>query len=331
MNCKHFVLIGIFLLFNNVYAIDDPDFEPQRNAFARVHSNFHLGISHSDQNSAFEITRAYLGYQHNFDQSFSAVVKLDIGSPDDVSDYSRLRRYAYFKTAALSYNYNKLTVNFGLIDLFQFRTQEKFWDKRYIYKSFQDEHAFGSSADIGLALIYNVSEKISCDFVVINGEGYKSLQSDNTYQTALGITYKPADFITTRIYYDYTDKSTIQSNFAAFIGFDYSDYKIGLEYNFNHNSDFVQERNLNGFSFYGSYHVFKSVELFARYDVLRSNKPDNTDIPWNLNSDGSAIITGFQFKPHKYVKLSLNYQDWYPYAADEPNLAYIYFNVEFSF
>lgn len=325
------IIFGTLFFARSSIAENDPDFKPEKSAFAKVHSNFHLGISSSDQNSAFEITRAYLGYRHHFDESFSAIVKMDIGSPDDVSDYSRLRRYAYFKTAALSYQYKNLTLNFGLIDLYQFKTQENFWGKRYIYKSFQDQHKFGSSADIGLAVLYKINEKLSCDFVVVNGEGYKSLQSDNTYQTAFAITYRPTDFFITRIYYDYTDKSIIQNNFAAFIGFNYSKYSLGVEYNYDRNSNFYENRNLSGYSVYGSYTIFRNFDIFARYDILRSNKLDNSEIPWNLNDDGSAIITGIQYKPNNNVKLSLNYQDWYPYANDKPNLAYLYFNVEFSF
>jgi hypothetical protein len=331
MTKQYLFLIGSLLVMQFVMASNDPDFEAESDAFAKIYSNFHLGISNSDQNSAFEITRAYFGYKHNFDEAFSATVKLDIGSPDDVSDYSRLRRYAYFKTAALTYMHKNLTVNFGLIDLYQFKTQEKFWGKRYIYKSFQDEHKFGSSADIGLAVLYTINSKLSCDFVVMNGEGYKSLQADNTYQTSIGITYKPLDFLITRLYYDYTDKSIIQNNFSAFIGFDYSKYKLGFEYNFDNNSQFYENRNLTGYSIFGAYTFKQNIELFARYDILRSNELNNSEIPWNLSNDGSAIITGIQYKPHEKVKLALNYQDWYPYASDEPNLAYIYFNVEFSF
>lgn len=331
MKNRILLLLGSVILAINIYSQEDTDFEPQKNTFAKIHSNFHLGISNSDQNSAFEITRAYFGFKHRFDQSFFATVKLDIGSPDDVSDYSRIRRYAYFKTASLTYVYNKLAINFGLIDLYQFKVQEKFWGKRYIYKSFQDEHKFGSSADIGVAFLYNFNDIITCDLVIMNGEGYKNLQSDNTYQTALGITINPFDFLTTRFYIDYTDKSVTHNNFGAFIGFNYSKYKLGVEYGFDRNSNFYEHRNQNGYSVFGSYSIHQNFELFARYDVLRSNTLSGNEIPWNLSNDGSAIITGIEYRPHKKVKLALNYQDWYPYASDASNLAYLYFNVEFSF
>jgi hypothetical protein len=66
----------------------------------RIFANFYTGIGKGDKTSAFEVRRAYLGYKTQISRDFTAEAKLDIGSPNDLSEYSRIRRYAYFKIAA---------------------------------------------------------------------------------------------------------------------------------------------------------------------------------------------------------------------------------------
>ncbi len=324
-------IIGL-LIFNALFSSgsEDDDFKPSSKTFAKVYSNFHVGINSSDQSSAFEIKRAYFGYKHGFNEAFSATVKLDIGSPDDESQYSLLRRYAYFKNAALTYRYEKLTVNFGLIDLFQFKIQEKLWGKRYIFKSFQDEYKFGSSADIGIIAQYKINKNLKVYLGLMNGEGYKKLQLDNSYKSAISLEFLFNNFIT-KLYYDFTDESFPQTTYSSFIAYKNHLGSIAYEYNYHRNNEFKENNNQHGQSIYVSYTITDNLEIFGRYDILRSNILSEDNRPWNLNNDGSAIISGIQFKPVSNVNLSLNYQDWYPFAKDEANLAYIYFNVEFSF
>ena len=47
--------------------------------------------------------------------------------------------------------------------------------RRYIDKSAQDKYKWASSADAGVSLDYKLSNKISLDAQVLNGEGYKKL------------------------------------------------------------------------------------------------------------------------------------------------------------
>ena len=176
----------------------------------KVYSNFYTGLTDADNSSAFEIRRSYLGYKQNLSKNFQAVVKIDIGSPNDQSEFSRLRRYTYFKNAGLRYKKNDLTLWFGLFDLMQFELQEDYWGHRYIYKSFQDEYDFGPSADIGGFISYDFNEYVSADITIVNGEGYKSLQSDRTYKSAAGLTVRFLDHYLLRGYVDYTKKETTQ-------------------------------------------------------------------------------------------------------------------------
>ncbi len=300
--------------------------------YGKLYSNFHASfMENREDQSAFEVQRAYLGYKHSLDSHFKLNLLLDIGSPEQNSPYDLLKRYAYFKKAELSYKRNDLSINFGLIGMNLFNLQEKFWGYRYLYKSFQDEHKFGSSADLGLAVSYQFSPLLEADVSVMNGEGYNQLQNDNTYKTGLGITLLPIKNLTIRWYGDYMAQSEAQITLANFVGYKIPDIaQLGIEYNVQLNDRYRKDHNRRGFSVYGTFHLAEKWELFARYDNLSSNTIGNEPYDWNLAKDGSALLGGIEFAPNQGVRMALNYQDWVPYAANLGDEQSIYFSVEIA-
>jgi len=82
-------------------------------------------------------------------------------------------------------------------------------------------------------------------------------------------------------------------------------------------------------STYASWDFNEKFQIFGRYDFVTSNILEGEDVPWDLATDGSSVIVGIQYRPISKVKIALNYQDWYPYAANESNLAFIFLNFEF--
>jgi len=75
-------------------------FNPSGKSFATIYANFHQGITGSAlDEAAFELVRGYIGYEYNFSPEFYAKINVDVGSPDDLSPISKIRRYAYFKNA----------------------------------------------------------------------------------------------------------------------------------------------------------------------------------------------------------------------------------------
>ncbi len=327
------LLFSLVFFSNNLFSQDEETkFEPSGNVHVKIFSNFHYQLFTDEQESAFAVDRAYFGYEYFMSENFSVIIKLDIGSPNQDSQYDILKRYAYFKNAALIYKKDKLTLSFGIIDLYQFKVQEKFWEHRYIYLSFQDKHKFGSSADLGASTSYKFNDFISADLTIMNGEGYNQLQTDNTYKSGLGITILPVKGLTARFYVDYTEQDEIQSTWSSFVGYDFNKIaRIGVEYNYQGNNKYEKDHDLQGFSTYTSYNVFEKWELFARYDKLWSNTIEGEPYDWNINKDGSAIIAGIQYSPIKNIKIAANYQDWYPYAQNIDNKSYFYLNFEYKF
>ncbi|MBI9068248.1 MAG: porin [Salinivirgaceae bacterium] len=299
--------------------------------YGTIFANFHSELSNTEGEKGFEVKRAYLGYKIKIDEHFSGNIKLDIGSPDDVSEYSLKKRFAYFKNAYLQYEYQNLKVQFGIANCKQFNVQEKFWGYRYVYKSFQDQNKFGPSADIGLFAGYKVNDILSIDAAYTNGEGYSTTQADNDFKASFGLTTTPIKQVTIRLYYDsFTSSEFKQSTVSSFIGIKHSILSVGGEYSYQINNAFEKDHNIYGFSVFGTVNPIEKIKIFARYDQVYSNIIVN-DIPWNLANNGSSIISGVEYSPISKVNLSINYQDWLAYASDGTDKHFIYFNLQYSF
>ena len=314
-----------------IHAQEDTPEPPPGTVSAKIYTHFNYSLDSDNPSTAFEVKRAYFGYKRNLNDQFSGEVKLDIGSVDDDSEFALIRRYTYFKNAYISYTKENVKTWFGLMDMLQFKVQEKFWGYRYLYKSYMDEYKFGSSADLGAGIQYTPSNLFSADLVISNGEGYKNLQFDRIYRVGAGITLNPTERITLRGYYTIHTSEARQMIFSGFAGYRLEKIRIGAEYNHQLNYRFNTGHSRYGYSVYSTYTFSEKWELFARYDQLYSNILPEEEVPWNLGRDGSAVISGIQFTPIPYVHLALNYQDWVEYAENGGSEPFLYLNIEIVF
>ena len=309
-------------------------FIPSGKAIVKVHSNFHYG---SNEETGFEISRAYLGYKFKMSKNWSGNVTLDVGKSDvsigdSLSGNTSLDYTAYLKNAYVSYKSGHFSADFGLVGTKIFKAQEKVWGHRYIMKSFQDEHKFGSSADLGIILNYELADFLSFDLSILNGEGYKKIQSDNRFRTGLGITIEPIEGLIIREYVDYLPGDVdAQINSATFIAYKKDKVATGVEYNMQLNNKTKGDHDLSGISIYASYDVKEKYELFGRYDMISSNTLVGETDPWNTKKNGSAIVAGIQYNPVKYVKIALNYQGWMPEMASADLEHFAFLNIETTF
>jgi hypothetical protein len=308
------------------------EFVPHGNTTLRLFGNFHSGLTAADGNSIFEIERAYLGYQYQMSPNWMAEIKVDIGSPENESVYALVKRYAYFRNAYIKYEVNRFDVFFGIVSMTHFNVQENFWGYRYVLRSFADEYKFGKTVDLGVIASYQIANWFSFDLSMVNGEGYSQLQSDNYFEYCAGATFNWQKKLTGRLYTNYgpSEKKT-KMVYAAFLGYHITpNWSAGAEFNILHNYKYLENRNQKGYSVYSTYKLNKHWKIFGRYDCLSSNILEGGNVPWNLVSDGTAAIAGAEYKANNNLKFSLNYRDWYPWAANMDNRAYIYLNVEFK-
>jgi len=329
MKSLSFILIGLFITI--LTQAQGKEF-PKGKVFGTVYFDVYTEINKGESESAMEIRRAYFGYKYSYNENFQAYLKLDIGSPNDLSSSSLIRRYAYFKNAGLKYHKDNFTLNIGITDVLMYTVQEKYWGHRYINKSFMDRFKFGPKADIGLNANYKLNDFISLDFGFYNGEGYKNLQNDNSYRGGLGISIFPIKNLIIRTYGDYTQKTFSRYTGAIFMGYKYKNKGVfGAEYNYQANYKFHSNENLFGYSVFGSWNLNNKWQYFARFDQINSNILENEDNPWNLDHDGSAITTGFQYLIHKGIKASINYQDWVYYTSNLDGHKFLFINLEVKF
>lgn len=323
---KLVTVLTIILLTGSVYSQEkNEEFKPSGKPFIKVFTNFHSSFVDGKNHNAFEIQRAYLGYSYKLSKKFSGKLTLDVGNPG----VGKLKMTAYLKNAYFQYKSGRLTTKFGLIGLSQFKLQEKQWGGRYLYKSFQDEHKFGSSADLGIFAGYKLNDMVSVDVTIANGEGYKSVEVDSIFKYSAGITISPIKKLDVRVYYDFMGKDSTQQTLSLYAGYTTDKLKVGAEYNRQLNYKMTEDQDRTGLSFYGSYKI-KKVRVFGRFDQLSSVKIGNATDPWNYGKDGQCIIAGIEFVPVKGITIAPNYQAWLPANGDPVvNMAYLSCEIKF--
>ena len=299
--------------------------EKKGSAIITVFSDFHTGFGRVNDDRGFDLDRAYIGYQYNLPHGLQLKAVMDFGQSDRVEDYQRI---GYIKNAQITWKHGKWTLNAGLVSTTQFKTQEDFWGKRYVMKSFQDQYKFGSSADLAVSAAYKFNDVISADVILANGEGYKKVQVKDGLQYGAGVTLIPVEGLLVRAYGSFNEASEDGmkgiTNVVAFVGYKNSSFSIGTEYNWQSNARNVAGNDQQGVSAYASVRFNKHVGMFGRWDWLDSKNG------WNKDSDGMAGVLGAEFRLGKYIKLAPNFRIWSPKADGVDNSGYFYLNASFA-
>lgn len=290
----------LFLLVSMLYS-------QEGKTFVKVFANYHSTFVDGNNFNAFQITRAYFGYSFKLNKQFSGKISLDVGDPG----VGKLQETAFFKNAYFQFKQNNFTAKFGLFGLTQFKLQEKQWGGRYLYKSLQDEHKFGSSADLGVYAAYKINKMLKLDIAILNGDGYKSVESDSVFKFYAGITFTPIEKLDIRAYYDFMGNDVVQKTLSLYAGYTIGNAEISAEYNKQSNHKMTDKNDLTGLSFYASYKI-NNLRIFGRFDDLSSNTIDNATTAWHYKKDGEAIIAGVEFSHVKGIKITPNYQGWIP-------------------
>lgn len=319
------IIAATLLLFSGIGAhAQEVENEPKGKAIVQIYTNFHSGFGVVNDDRGFELDRSYLGYEYSFGKGVSVKGVMDIGQSNSVEDYQHI---AYIKNALIKWEIGRFTLTGGMIGTTQFNYQEKFWGYRYIYKSFQDQYKFGSSADLGISASYRIAKWIEADVIIANGEGYKLVQVDNGLLYGVGTTIKPFKGMSIRLYASLNEGTKGEKdiiNYAMFAGYKHKYFSLAVEYNIMRNNRRIEGQNLYGFSMYASGSINRWLDLYARADGLMSSDD------WNKAKDDVAIIAGAQFKLGKYVKIAPNFRMSIPSAEGEENRYYAYISCCFG-
>lgn len=294
-------------------ATQSETFKPSGKPIVTVFSDFTHTSSNSNTNNAFEVTRAYFGYGYNFSKDFSGKVVFDIANTPSLSPSAFT---AFLKNAYGEYSHGIVKADLGLIGTSMFNLQESTWGKRYMYKSFQDQYGFGSSADLGAKVSLQFIPEVSLDLAVFNGEGYKQTQIDSTFQFAVGLTAQPIKNLYARVYFDSKDKQSYlpsaskvtQSSFNVFVGYKSDKGTLAAEYNTQSGNKNTKDHNWSGMSIYGTLPIAKQLTAIARFDNLTSKKIGTATTGWNTGTDGQVYIAGIEYAPVKGIQITPNFR-----------------------
>jgi len=329
MNTKKLSLTILVIFFSlNIYTQDTN----KGDIFSTIFWNYNTDLSsEASKKNSFEVKRVYLGYKFKIDDKISAKVTFDIGKNSAGSDYT-----AFLKTAQIDWSLkDNFKLSFGMIGNKQFKYQESIWGYRYLYKTFQDENKFGSSADLGVNGEIKVSKNLKMNLFMLNGEGYKNIQDDDGYMKIGGnLIYEISNGLSLKLYYDSepgNDEFNV-TNVGYFIGYDKNKTRVGLEYNKINNAKSYNspslDNNLSGFSGYISQNFSENSSVFFRYDSLESNIVSGSSEPWNSGKDGKLMILGYEHVVTKGFKLNLNYRNYNYTDNSINNKSMVFINAE---
>lgn len=323
-----------FLLFSitGCLILNSQTIFSQGKPFAEIFTDFHYHINDTSKTTGFGLNRAFLGYNYTPEGNFSALIIVNVGSPEDLAPGSVPKRYAYFREASATYNKEKLTLSFGMVSTRYENFQQAFWGKRYLCPEYQAIYGYGSVADLGVVADYKFNDIIKADFSLLNGKGYTNIQYDNSLKTAVGLTITTPDNMAFRLYYDIMHSSgTWQSTIIAFAGLRNDLFSFGAEASYKTNLDLSQGHDVWGLSATGAIFLNPKSEIFGRCDYSTSAKIQGDVLPWDCEKDATYLIGGIQRTFSDNVKMALNYRITDPHSPGNKTTNAIYLNARVRF
>jgi hypothetical protein len=326
------ILFTLIVIFSSYRMLISQTIISQGKPVAEIFTDFHYSINDTSKTTGFGITRAHLGYKYTPEGDFSALLMINIGTPEDLAEGSVLKRYAFFREASIAYKKEKITVNFGMVSTRYEDFQQAFWGKRYLGPEYQAAYGYGSVADLGVVVDYRLSDLLKFDFSLLNGKGYSNVQYDNSLKTAFGFNISTSNNIFIRLYGDLMrSQGILQNTLIGFAGIKNSFFSIGVEGSHKTNLDLTEGHDVWGISSTGSIFLNKKTEIFARYDYAASVKVAEEVLQWDYQKDATYFIGGIQRTLNDYLIIALNYRRMNPYAPGEKTTNAIYINARFRF
>lgn len=299
---------------------------------AEIFTDFHYIIHDTTRTNGFSLNRAHLGYQYAPGGKISSRIIVNVGTPVDLPPGSTARRYAFFREASISYNDEKFTINFGIVNTKIFEFQQKFWSKRYIATEYQGLLGYGTVADLGMVAEYRVNRYVTADLSILNGEGYSNIQIDNSLKTGFGITFQTEKQFAVRFFGDIMRLPGVtQATLIAFAGKKAEHYSLGLEASYKSNLDRIPGHDSWGYSGTGAVILSEKSELFFRYDYSTSNVAAGEGEQWNLEKDGIFTIIGYQHTFNQFFRAALNIQSTAPQSSGRENTHAVFLSLHFKY
>ncbi len=305
--------------------------------FGAIYGGFYSNIltNYTAPKTAFEVKTGIIGYQNQFAENVDATIMLDVNKTTrDIKQkfdtatitFTEGNNYTfYLKQADIHWKINSMfELSLGQLLSSQFLlTQDKWWNHRYMYYTFQETYKYGSPADFGARVKWIPLKKIAVSICAINGDGPARWQdNDSRFAYSADIEYRSKDSLVLRVYADYREPIGIdktlkpQSVFNAFAGYIFKQFKFGVEGSYVYQANFTKKDAI-GTSAYVIYKFLKKFEAICRYDYYQDIATFN---------ENHFFLAGIQYEPAKNFFLSMNYRELWPIKTAQ---IYVNFGARF--
>lgn len=283
--------------------------------------------------NSFEFRRINIGYEYNFNETFSGVVSLAYDGEELTSDG---KRSVYVRDAALKWKniFTNSDLSAGILPTPGFTViSERFWGYRSVEKTIMDQRGFLGARDIGVMLngVFDKEKKFGYYLMIGNGRGTRL--ENNKYKRFYGnLTFNTVSKnILFNFYADYEPSGPGQNRLTmeSFIGFQTSKFSIGVE-------GFIQEQRSriatdtvafdskvspHGISsFLSGTLIENKLKGFFRYDYYNQDNGSNQQF----------VSAGLDFSPDKRVHIIPNL--WLNmYGGNRKQLSDVVPRITFSF
>jgi len=302
-------------------------------------ADYYYNLENSDANAknqnAFAFRRIYFTFDNSFTENITVRFRLEsehgkFGSAEKVTPFVK---HAYLEWKNWIPNHS---LYLGIGETNAFKNSEAWWGYRSIEKTIMDLNKISSSADMGIALKGDLSQKLHHWFMLMNGTGYGSSEVDRFKKIGYALWVNPIPGVILEAYGDYENQDPKKANLSSakdlypssgyytlkgFVGLEKMYFSLGAEAftRVNQESGSLDLNDANsradvkrqGYSVFGSWITpIRKLKAFARYDYYDPNTDDKVIVDKSgktgKDDENTLILTGLDYIPKANIHFMPN-------------------------
>lgn len=234
-----------------------------------------------DGADGFWLRRAYLTFDAQIAEAWSARMRFEMNSPGDFTTNSRLNPYV--KDLYVSWKRGGQELSLGMLATPTWDLAENFWGERAIEKTALDLYRYGSSRDTGVAWRGKFADgRVFSHVVFGNGSG-DGAETNKGKKASASIGFRPVDPLVLQFYADHEDRpgNFDRTTWSALAGWTAERSRYGLQYAYQQREDpSGNDADVSVASAFGVWKLSSQGALVARYDRNFDGYPDASKIPY---------------------------------------------------
>jgi len=314
---KFMQIRAVTMIFFFLFSVNNLTAGEQGKFSGKTFFEYFKPVNSSTEIEKFQFTRYYFTYDKKITDNLAIRYRLDADRTADAK-MTTFIKHAYISWSNLIAD---AKIYIGMQQTPNWSYSEKYWGHRSVEKTIQDFHKLGSSADLGIGLVGNFSDRLGYHLLLANGTGFSKPENDNYKKTSALLWIKPGGNLIGTVYADIEPiPDYSNSTISLFGGIDTDNILAGAEYFIRNNGD-PDDGNVTGLSLFGTLRLSDG-NIFGRYDISDPNDLKEND---NFN----YIIIGYEYIVDKKLKIMPNVRN--KKTGDADSLTDIHINFEFSF